>query len=313
MALDLPLEFVQTIQNTFQDEGRRWIESLPALLDEACQRWDLTDVRPVSNLSYNFVAFANCPEGEGEVVLKLGVPQRELTSEIAALRFYDGRGICRLLEAGVEKGMLLLERLQPGHMLTSVTDDERTTRIAAQVMKNLWENSNDFSRWETTKVVTTTLIKLKNWFGGFERLRKRFNGETGPLPEKLVATAETLSRELLAENKDEVLLHGDFHHYNVLESQRGWLAIDPKGVIGPRGYEVGPFLINPVPDLLDGGNLRVRTKERIAILSEMLSMERERIRSWGFCHAVLSAWWSIEDNDPSWGEYSMRCAELFNE
>jgi streptomycin 6-kinase len=153
-------------------------------------------------------------------------------------------------------------------------------------------------------------ILLKDWFDGFQRLRQRFNGGTGPIPKHLVETAESLSRDLLSENKDEMLLHGDFHHFNVLESARGWLAIDPKGVIGPRGYELGPFLINPVPDFLNGSRPIVQTQRRIAILSEMLDLERERIRAWGVCHAVLSAWWSIEDNDPGWGKYSVRCAEV---
>ena len=260
----------------------------------------MTDIQPVSNLSYNFVA--NATQRGEPVILKIGVPNNELKSEIAALRYYNGRGACRLLDADAEKGMLLLEHLQPGHMLSTLVDDERATRIAAEGMLNLWrpipENRGDF-------------IRLKDWFDGFKRLRKRYNGKTGNLPQRLVETAEALSRELLAENKDEVLLHGDFHHYNLLESARGWLAIDPKGVIGPRGYEVGPLLINPVPDFLNGDNPRAQTENRITILSEMLSMERERIWGWGLCHAVLSAWWSIDDNDPGWGEYGIRCAELF--
>jgi streptomycin 6-kinase len=158
---------------------------------------------------------------------------------------------------------------------------------------------------------TTDFIQLKDWFNGFQRLKKRYNGKTGPLPKHLVETAESLSRELLAENKDVSLLHGDFHHFNVLKSERGWLAIDPKGVIGPRGYELGPLLINPVPDFLNGDKPRIQTEKRIAILSEMLGMERERIRSWAICHAVLSAWWSIEDNELDQGEYNLRCAEIF--
>jgi streptomycin 6-kinase len=294
---------------------------LPALLEEACSRWELTDVQPVPNLSYNFVAFARLPErsrwsssreaayrdqaqskGVGEVVIKLGIPNRELTSEIAALRLYNGRGACRLLDANAEKGMLLLERLQPGRMLAELKDDIRATEIAADVMYQLWQSAPE------DKV---ELIQLKDWFNGFKRLRKRFNGETGPLPKRLVEIAESLSTDLLAENKDETLLHGDFHHFNVLESARGWLAIDPKGVIGPRGYEIGPFLINPNDRFLNGSNPKAQTEKRIAILSEMLDMERERIRSWAICHAVLSAWWSIEDNDPGWGEYSLRCAEVF--
>lgn len=319
MMPDLPPEFIRTIQNAFQGEGKGWLESLPALLEEACSRWELTDVQPVPNLSYNFVAYAHRfpsssgggSRGEGEIILKLGIPQKELTSEIAALRHYNGCGACRLLDADVGKGMFLLERLQPGHLLAMLEDDEHATRIAAVLMKNLWEGSNDFSRYEVTQAVTTSFIQLKDWFAGFERLRKRFDGKTGSMSKHLVETAEALSRDLLAENRDETLLHGDFHHFNVLESTRGWLAIDPKGVIGPRGYEVGPFLINPIDRFLNGSNPKVRTEKRIAILSEMLGMERERIRNWGICHAVLSAWWSIEDNNPGWGEYSLRCAELF--
>jgi streptomycin 6-kinase len=322
MKLVLPPEFIQTIRGAFGGDGRRWLETLPDLLDEASRRWGLMDIQPFSNLSYNFVAFAKLSTESNvsrrwlqsqatyrddkrlhsHVVLKLGVPNHELNSEIAALRLYNGRGACRLLEVDSHKGMLLLERLLPGRMLSTLEDDEQATRIAAEVMSQLWrhvpENRDDF-------------IQLKDWFGGFKRLRQKFEGGTGPLPEKLVATAEALSRELLAENKDESLLHGDFHHFNVLESGRGWLAIDPKGVIGPKGYEVGPLLINPVPNFLNGSNPKIRTEKRIAILSEMLCMERERVRAWGICHAVLSAWWSIEDNDPGWGDYCVCCGELF--
>lgn len=318
MMSELPLEFIQTIQNAFEGDGKSWLKSLPALLEEASKRWNLTDIQPVPNLSYNLVAFASqspssltcLPFGEGNLVLKLGIPHKELKSEIAALKKYDGRGACRLLDSDAEKGMLLLERLDPGLMLATLEDDDRATRIAADVMKSLWMCSSNFGRLSTTEVVSTEFIQLKDWFDGFKRLRKQYKGGTGPLSKRLVETAESLSSDLLAENKEETLNHGDFHHFNVLKSERGWLAIDPKGVVGPRGYEVGPFLINPVAGFLNGNRPRVQTERRIAILSEMLGMERERVRSWGLCHAVLSAWWSIEDNDPDWSEYSIRCAEI---
>lgn len=57
----------------------------------------------------------------------------------------------------------------------------------------------------------------------------------------------------LAASQDETtLLHGDLHHYNVLSDvRRGWLAIDPKGVIGEVEYEAGAIFRNPneMPDL----------------------------------------------------------------
>jgi len=101
----LPSDFIHTIENTYGEAGKQLIANLPVLIEEASQRWDLTDVQPVPNLSYNFVAFANRPltaplhgsappagTSQNEVVLKIGVPQRELTSEMAALRLFDGEG-----------------------------------------------------------------------------------------------------------------------------------------------------------------------------------------------------------------------------
>lgn len=324
---ELPPEFIQTIQNVFGKKGERWLAWFPELLDEASRRWGLTDIQPVSKLSYNFVAFAqvdtgsNVPRhwmqsqpaptiGPGEtfhsarVVLKLGVPHRELTSEIASLRNFNGRGVVQLLDADPEKGMFLLERLIPGRMLATFTDDEDATRIAAEVMNQLWQSVPEDRK---------DLIQLRVWFDGFKRLRKCYNGGTGEFPKALVEMAEALSADLLAENKDEILMHGDFHHFNVLESERGWLAIDPKGVIGPKGYEVGPFLINPFDRFLNGSNPRVQTEKRIAILSETLGLERECLRSWGICHAVLSAWWCVEGNNPDYREYALRCAEVFTQ
>ena len=103
-------------------------------------------------------------------------------------------------------------------------------------------------------------------------------------------------------------MHGDFHHFNILSSERGWLIIDPKGVIGPACYEVGPLLINPWGDLLSGKNYRQMTKRRIDILHERLGFERKRIREWGLAHAILSAWWSIEERTGE--EYALAFAEM---
>ncbi len=106
-------------------------------------------------------------------------------------------------------------------------------------------------------------------------------------------------------------MHGDFHHFNILKSERGWLAIDPKGVIGPAGYEIGPLMINPWNSLSDGISLKVQTKRRIDIFRERLGWEREKIIQWSVAHAVLSAWWDFQD-DMDW-EYSLNCAKVFSE
>jgi streptomycin 6-kinase len=139
-------------------------------------------------------------------------------------------------------------------------------------------------------------IRLSDWFDGLKKLRATFGGGTGPFNEKLVQRVERSAADFLAENHKPVLMHGDFHHFNILSSERGWLVIDPKGVIGPAGYEVGPLLINPWDDFLRRPDHRRLTQRRIAILHEHLGFERERIREWGLAHSILSAWWSMESH-----------------
>ena len=101
-----------------------------------------------------------------------------------------------------------------------------------------------------------------------KNLRPRFGGGTGPFPERTVEVVEGLVRDLFAENHGNVLLHGDFHHFNILLSGRGWLAVDPKGVWGPAEYEAGPFIMNPWGAMPVEADAILRTQRRIAILSE---------------------------------------------
>lgn len=174
----------------------------------------------------------------------------------------------------------------PGRMLVELEDDEEATCIAADVMQKIWR----------TPPEDHALLRLSDWFNGLNRLRARFDGGTGPFNKKLVERVEASVKDFFLENHKPVLMHGDFHHFNVLSSERGWLVIDPKGVIGPAGYEVGPFLLNPWGEFSKLDHHRLMTLRRIDILHERLGFERERIREWGLAHAVLSSWWSMEDH-----------------
>lgn len=319
--MHLPPEFISIITNTYGEDGEYLIANLPRSIEEASQRWGLTNVEPVPNLSYNFVAFTtssltlpplryrmlrDLPRGEGNTVLKIGVPRDELTSEMAALRLFNGEGACQLIDADEEKGFLLLERLKPGVMLSKLEDDEQATHIAAELMQKIWRF--EYGATDTPlRSARAKFIQLSDWFDGLKDLRAMFDGGTGPLDEKLVERVERSVKDFLVENHMPVLMHGDFHHFNILSSERGWLVIDPKGVIGPAGYEVDPLMINPWGSLSDGISNRLILR-RVGILREHLGWERERILEWSLAHGILSAWWGIEDNT-GW-EYALGFARL---
>lgn len=298
MNFNLPPAFVNNVTAAFGNPGLRYLAALPDLLAEAAHRWDLTPGKPFL-LSYNYVCAVTRADGT-PAVLKIGVPNRELTSEIKTLRVYAGQGACRLLEADADQGLLLLEHLQPGTMLATLKDDDRATEIAAEVMQAIQRQVPKGDGF----------LSLREWFDELKGLRPRFGGGTGPFSEKTVEIVEGLVRELFAEDRPQVLLHGDFHHFNILLSERGWLVIDPKGVAGPAEYEIGPLLLNPWGEMPDETEAIQRTQRRIAILAERLGFDRQRLWAWAICHSLLSTWWDMAE-DGSGGEYSRAWTEIF--
>src|SRR5690349_15132466 len=170
--MQLPEEFKSTIRNIHKEDGEKFLAVLPSLIDKASQRWGLSDVQAVPNLSFNFVAFAK--RADEDVILKMAVPNPELTSEMMTLKLFNGQGACRLLEHDEERGLLLLERLKPGKMLSELDDDDERTNIAADVMQKIWR---DISFAEDGGG-SNKFIKLSDWFDGLKRIRPHFNGGT---------------------------------------------------------------------------------------------------------------------------------------
>ena len=295
-------EFAHTIVELYGTTGSDWLKRLPILLAECAARWSLYILPPFEHLTYNYVAPAVRADGT-DVVLKAGVPNPELFTEIAALRIFGGHGIVQLLDADLERGALLLERLKPGATLLTVADDEQAISIAARVMRELWKPAPPEHPFPT----------IATWARGFERLRKQFDGGTGPFPKHLVERAESIYREFTASMTGPMLLHGDLHHENILSAERQpWLALDPKGVIGEPEYEVGALLRNRIPSLLDDPHVGRILARRVDQLAEELGFARARIIGWGMAQAVLSAWWSFEDHGHSW-EPAIQCARLLVE
>ena len=291
----LPPTFENRIAATFGPDGRRWLANLPQLLKSCESRWGLLIDAPITPLSYNFIAPAIMGDGQ-EVILKLGVPNAELKGEIMALRTYDSRGSVRLIDADPQEGMLLLERVTPGYMLSELglEEDEEATRIAAGVMKKLWR---PLQRGHGFTTVT-------QWAGGFQRLRDQFQGGTGPFPAGLVSAAEKIYDRLLGDAEQTVLLHGDLHHFNILAADREpWLAIDPKGIAGDPAYDAGALLRNPYPEIYHWPDLERIQSRRLDILTEELLIPRRRIQEWAYAQMVLSAWWTYEDEGQVWQEW----------
>ena len=301
--LSVPPGFRKTILEVHGERGRAWLERLPALVAECQRRWDLRVFPPFEPLSYNYVSPAQRADGTA-VVLKLGVPNPELTSEAAALRLYNGDGAVRLIDADPQAGIILEERLLPGTPLGDLADDERATAIAAQVMRQI----------RRPVPAGHPFPSVVQWAAGLQRLRQRYGGGTGPLETRLVERAEANYAELIASTAETVVLHGDLHHWNILSASGGaqrqpWLALDPKGLVGDPGYEVGQYLLNKIPDWNDSAQIAAIQRRRLRQFAEAWNYDWQRLCAWGIAHSVLSGFWSLEDHGYGWEE-AFRNAEI---
>jgi streptomycin 6-kinase len=216
------------------------------------------------------------------VVLKLIKNVADELHSGAVLQAFGGEGAVRVYEA--DTGAVLLERLDPGEELVNLVrrgaDDEATT-ILAQVIAKLGNH--------TPPAECPT---LGDWGRGFERYVRSGDAQ---IPYGLVTQGQAVFEDLASSQRTTMLLHGDLQHYNVLfDRERGWIAIDPKGVVGELEYEVGALLRNPVelPQLFTN---RSTVEHRLEILTNLLHLNRTRALKWCFAQAVLSAIWTFED------------------
>jgi streptomycin 6-kinase len=299
--VQVPAAFAERIRSRRGDAGAAWLHELPETVVALAARWQLTLGEPF-DLSFNYVCGATLPDGT-DAVLKIGPWGAENVQEMRALAIFAGRGACRLLASDEALGASLLERIRPGRMLRDLAaaDDDAATRIAARLMRRLQRPAAELTN-------QSGLARLADWFDrAFDR-HEAYYGGAGPFPARTFDQARGVVRELFATPADPWLLHGDLHHDNVLSGQREpWLAIDPHGVIGPTGFEIGPYLLNPDPSDGPPKSPALLTR-RLDIFAEELAGDRDRLRQWGVAYALLSACWSAEDGHSGW-ENAIAAAE----
>ena len=217
-------------------------DALERVAREVAADWEL-ELAPRFQLArYSYVA----PAGE-TAILKVTPPEDEESDEEAdALALWAGDGAVRLLRRDPERRALLLERAQPGEDISGLAEDEATA-IAVRVGRRLWR-----------------------------RASAPFRSVHDHVP-RWLAAAEPFARDLYEglERRDDTLVHGDFHHHNILRSERGWLAIDPKPMLGEPEYDVASFLWNPLPTRLRSEHLESRLAAFVTA-----GLDEERMRKW---------------------------------
>jgi streptomycin 6-kinase len=247
--------------------------------DELARRWRVT-VDMQFETESSLIAYGR--RDDLPVVLKIVKQHIDEWRSGEMLSAFDGRGVVRVLEH--IGGAMLLERLDPGTTLAQVVcdgRDEEATAILASVIGSM-----------SPGPPPAGCPTVTDWSRGFSGYLA--SGDT-QISSELVRRAEQIYDDLCVSQGDTRLLHGDLQHYNILQDrERGWVAIDPKGVVGELEYELGAALRNPTerPDVFVSPTT---IETRVNTLASALSLDARRVTAWAFAQGVLSVIWGVED------------------
>ncbi len=191
----------------------------------------------------------------------------------ALMAWWQGCGAAPVLARQADA--VLLERAQGPRSLAAMAtdgDDGAATRIICRVVAELHAPRPD---------PPPPLVPLEVWFRDLTPAARARGG--------LFAAADAAARALLADPRDQGVLHGDIHHGNILDfGPKGWLAIDPKGLWGERGYDYANLFRNPPTEVATRPG---RFHSQVALVAHAAGLDTVRLLQWILAVMGLSACW----------------------
>jgi streptomycin 6-kinase len=222
---------------------------LRSTADELAREWGVPLGERLAAGRFSFVAFA----GEDAVLKVVPIEDDEADHEADALALIAGDGAVRLLRHDRRRRGLLLERARPGHDASGLPEPE-AINVAAAAAKRFWRPAVRGAPFR--------------WIGDHV---PRWLDNAGD--HYLVRQAKEIYASM--NPSDATLIHGDFHHHNLLRHRDGWVVIDPKPMVGDPEFDVPTFLWNPI------GHLPTRESvERWIGAFADAGLDAELIRKW---------------------------------
>ncbi|WP_160666787.1 aminoglycoside phosphotransferase family protein [Pseudarthrobacter sp. ATCC 49987] len=295
--------------------GRDWLASLPRLIQQSLDRWQLELELAPGTLPWNGhgaivvpvrrrtgaaagVAAEDGAEGAaGAAVLKIAYPHDEALVEPHALALWKGDGAVRLLAHDAGAGALLLERLDP---VGSLQDEplDVAAPVWGELVRRLSLVPDGGPDW---RVFEHVAARAEQWS---DELPETWELLGRPFPRWLLEAALEVCQTRGAVGRRsgrDVLVHTDLHYVNILarpgrdgpergapEPADGWAAIDPQPMIGEAEFAVAPLLWNRIPEL-PRADPEQGLLERCRDFSLAAGLDADVARQWGLAREVDNA------------------------
>jgi len=255
-------------------------------LSRAMIRWSLTKSTPVAETPRSWIFRV---EQNGRNFAALKILKRAVSEEegrgARLLSWYGGEGAATVFD--MHGDTIFMEWLDGGTLGEAARNgrDAEATTALATVVSNLHRHRAD---------APADLLPLR------QRFQALFDTDVRAWPHTardLYARSAGIALKLFDKPMPEIPLHGDLHHDNIISSDRGWLAIDPKGLVGDPHYEVANAFRNP-----SGATKLAADPKRINAMADAfaarLGFNRKRVLGFAAAHSGLSVCWDLADGKP---------------
>ncbi|MFF8775155.1 aminoglycoside phosphotransferase family protein [Kitasatospora sp. NPDC015120] len=274
--ITVPDWLTRSVTATHPAEAPAWLAGLPALVSEQLTRLALTLDRVLDpGGTHSLVAYVHRDDDLTPATLKVSLRTPTNAHEPEALTAWAGRGAVLLLDAHrtATSSVLLLERLHGEIPLRSLAEPKAMLE-ATSLLHRLWLPLPPDTPAPGPSLPTTPTLPA----------------EAPALPDEatpLLTEAGETATALTASATERFLLHGDFHHGNVLAADRApWLAIAPRPLAGERAYDLARLVLDRADTLVGSPGLPGAVRRRLHQLAEALDVDRDRLRGWTLVRAV---------------------------
>ncbi len=264
--------------------GEQWLQSLPAIIAALENDWHITIGDAMSGGTHAFVAPASGPNNE-QYIVKIDlpdIPEQDYMNEVRLLRIANGNGYVKIHNVSPTYRATLQERLG-ARLKNKNYPIQKQIEILCSALIQTWritaENPNLSNGADSV-----------NWFRSF--ISESWESLGKPCSEAVIRRAmEYLADRERNLNPDQyVLVHGDVHNNNALESlaEPGtFKLIDPDGIFYEPGYDLG-VLMREWPEEYEQNPIEAG-HARCELLHRLTGADKASIWQWGFLQTVSTS------------------------
>lgn len=271
-------------QKIIKHFGRTFFDKVQSDINFYSNKWAIEILELVDYFSVNCI-FKCRSKKFGDAVLKINRSCREVFTEFNTLLEYKGKRFCNVFDSDIENGIILEECIHPGIRLRDEESLEKRLNIFSGLFNGLHiepENPSIYPTYiEWVSRITKYMSSREDYKVLYLYMKK----------------AESICLQISKSYNKKMLLHGDFHHDNILLNNDGnYKIIDPKGVVGDPIFDVPRYILNEYEEDISDEKYYEKIDTIINSLETSLGIPNKIIKQCYFIEVVMANCWDVESN-----------------